>query len=74
MAISLADLSVFCYACDSYIVPGRAASVVSALAADNRFGRVSPAQIEHTEEVCFLSIAIDLGFLFDLIFAFATSA
>ena len=53
LCVSLADISVWCHACDAYVTPsGRLVSLVHALASDRRFGRVRPDQVR-----CLCSLA-----------------
>jgi NAD-dependent SIR2 family protein deacetylase len=49
VAISLADLSVWCFACDAYVAAPSLAPAIDALH-QMKFGVVRPNQIEHTEE------------------------
>lgn len=49
IAISLADLSVWCFACDAYIAAPSLAPAIDALH-QMKFGVVRPSQIQHTDE------------------------
>jgi NAD-dependent SIR2 family protein deacetylase len=49
VAISLADLSVWCFACDAYVAAPSLAPAIDALH-HMKFGVVRPNQIQHTEE------------------------